>query len=45
MLIEKINLKNKKFAKKWNFEIDLQGVKPLKVMQFHEETIITQVLN
>jgi hypothetical protein len=38
LLIEKINLKNKKVVEKWNSEIDLQGVKPSKVMQFHEAT-------
>jgi hypothetical protein len=37
-LIEKINLKNKKVVEKWNSEIDLQGVTPSKVMQFHEAT-------
>lgn len=36
MLIEKINLKNKKVVEKWNSEIDLHGVLPSKIMQFHE---------
>jgi len=37
LLIEKINLKNKKVYEKWNFEIDLQGAAPSKFKQFHEE--------
>jgi hypothetical protein len=38
LLIEKVNLKNKKVLKKWKSEIDFQGVKPSKVMEFHEAT-------
>jgi len=38
LLIEKLNLKNKKVVEKWNFEIDLHGVLPSKIMQFHEAT-------
>jgi hypothetical protein len=38
LLIENFNLKNKKVVEKWNFEIDLQGVIPSKVMQFHKAT-------
>jgi hypothetical protein len=38
LLIEKVNLKNKKASEKWKSEIDFQGVKPLKFMEFHEET-------
>jgi hypothetical protein len=38
LLIEKVNLKNKKVVEKWNSEIDIQGVKPSKVMEFHEAT-------
>jgi hypothetical protein len=36
LLIEKVNLKNKKVSEKWKSEIDFQGVKPSKVMEFHE---------
>jgi hypothetical protein len=28
LLIEKVNLKNKKVSEKWKSEIDFQGVKP-----------------
>jgi hypothetical protein len=38
LLIEKINLKNKKVVEKWNSKTDLQGVRPSKGMQFHEAT-------
>jgi hypothetical protein len=37
-LIQKVNMKNKKAYEKWKLEIDFQGVKPLKFMEFHEET-------
>jgi hypothetical protein len=36
--IEKVNLKNKKVAEKWNSEIDIVGVKPSKVLEFHQAT-------
>jgi hypothetical protein len=32
LLIEKVNLKNKKVSEKWKSEIDFQGVKPLKIV-------------
>jgi len=38
LLIEKINLKNKKVVEKWNSKIDLQGLTPSKSMQFHKTT-------
>jgi hypothetical protein len=31
-------LKNKKVVEKWNSKIELQGVRPSKVMKFHEAT-------
>jgi hypothetical protein len=31
-------MRNKKVSKEWNSQIDFQGVKPLTVMEFHQET-------
>jgi hypothetical protein len=39
LLIEKVNLKKKRVVEKWNFEIDIHGIKPSKVMKFHKATI------
>jgi hypothetical protein len=36
--IEKVNMKNKKVVEKWNSEIDIVGVKPSKVLEFHQAT-------
>jgi hypothetical protein len=36
--IEKVNFKNKKVAKKCNSEINIVGVKPSKVLEFHHAT-------
>jgi hypothetical protein len=38
MLIEKVNMKNKKVSEKWKSEIDFHGVAPSKIVQFHEAT-------
>jgi hypothetical protein len=38
LLIEKVNLKNKKVSEKWKSKIDFHGVKPSKIIQFHEAT-------
>jgi len=38
MLIQKVNMKNKKVSKKWNLEIDFHGVVPSNIIQFHEAT-------
>jgi hypothetical protein len=39
MLIQKVNMKNKKVFEKWNLEIDFNGVAPSKIVQFDEATI------
>jgi hypothetical protein len=38
MLIEKVNMKNKKMSEKWKSKIDFNGVAPSKIVQFHEAT-------
>jgi hypothetical protein len=37
LLIEKINLKNKKVVEKWNSEIDLHGVNPQRSCNFMKQ--------
>jgi hypothetical protein len=38
MLIEKVNMKNKKMSEKWKSKIDFNGVAPSKIVQVHEAT-------
>jgi predicted transcriptional regulator len=38
LLIEKVNMKNKKMYKKWKLDIDFNGVAPSKIVQFYETT-------
>jgi len=38
LLIEKVNLKDKNVSGKWKSEINFHGVKPSKIVQFHEAT-------
>jgi hypothetical protein len=38
LLIEKVNMKNKKMSEKWKSEIDFHEVSPSKIVQFHEAT-------
>jgi len=36
MLIEKVNMKNKKMSEKWKSKIDFNGVSRSKTIQLHE---------
>jgi hypothetical protein len=38
LLLEKVNIKNKKSLKKWRSIIDFDGVTPSKIAQFHSAT-------
>jgi hypothetical protein len=38
LLSEKLNLRNKNVSEKWKSKIDFKGVKPLKIIEFHEAT-------
>jgi hypothetical protein len=38
LLIEKVNMKNKKVVEIWKSEIDFHGVSLSKIVQFHDET-------
>jgi hypothetical protein len=38
ILMDKVNMKNKKVSEKWKLEIDFHGVAPSKSVQFHEAT-------
>jgi hypothetical protein len=38
MLLEKVNTKNKKSSTRWKYLIDLDGVAPSKIEDFHGAT-------
>jgi hypothetical protein len=38
LFLEKINTKNKKSSKRWKYSIDLDGVAPSKIVDFHGAT-------